>query len=244
MKEETLERKIAIMLTRDQILKIDDIKTEEVNIPEWGDSVKVRGLTGTERDAWEESILEQKGKNTKVKLKNARAKLVSLSVVDEEGNRIFSDGDVEALGKKSAAALDRIYEVAWKPYADNQLTFVEAVDRGSQPLKAFMLKQTREEDLALFVTLANHPPLNGPEETPMKILVPAYVISELKTAFQIGFIVFIPFLIIDLVVASVLMSMGMIMLPPVMISMPFEIILFVLVDGWSLITQQLVLSFR
>jgi len=139
---------------------------------------------------------------------------------------------------------DRIYEVAWKPYAANQLSFVEAVDRGAQPLKAFMLKQTREEDLALFVTLANHPPLNGPEETPMKILVPAYVISELKTAFQIGFIVFIPFLIIDMVVASVLMSMGMMMLSPMLVSLPFKLMLFVLADGWNLLIASLVQTYQ
>ena len=139
---------------------------------------------------------------------------------------------------------DRIYEVAWKPYADNQLSFVEAVDRGSQPLKVFMLKQTREEDLALFVKLANHPPLNGPEETPMKILVPAYVISELKTAFQIGFIVFIPFLVIDMVVASVLMSMGMMMLSPMLVSLPFKLMLFVLADGWHLLIASLVATYQ
>jgi flagellar biosynthetic protein FliP len=139
---------------------------------------------------------------------------------------------------------DRIYEVAWKPYADNQLSFVEAVDRGAQPLKAFMLKQTREEDLALFVTLANHPPLAGPEETPLKILVPAYVISELKTAFQIGFIVFIPFLIIDMVVASVLMSMGMMMLSPMLVSLPFKLMLFVLADGWNLLIASLVQTYQ
>ena len=138
---------------------------------------------------------------------------------------------------------DKIYEVAWKPYADNQISFVVAVDRGAQPLKAFMLKQTRQEDLALFVQLANHPPLQGPEDTPMKILVPAYVISELKTAFQIGFIVFIPFLIIDMVVASVLMSMGMMMLSPMLVSLPFKLMLFVLADGWNLLIGSLVQSF-
>ncbi len=139
---------------------------------------------------------------------------------------------------------DRIYDVAWKPYADNQINFIEAVDRGAQPLKAFMLKHTRQEDLALFVKLANHPPLQGPEETPMKILVPAYVISELKTAFQIGFIVFIPFLIIDMVVASVLMSMGMMMLSPMLVSLPFKIMLFVLADGWNLLIASLVATFQ
>jgi len=139
---------------------------------------------------------------------------------------------------------DKIYEVAWKPYADNQISFVVAVDRGAQPLKAFMLKQTRQEDLALFVQLANHPPLQGPEDTPMKILVPAYVISELKTAFQIGFIVFIPFLIIDMVVASVLMSMGMMMLSPMLVALPFKLMLFVLSDGWNLLIASLVRTYQ
>jgi flagellar biosynthetic protein FliP len=139
---------------------------------------------------------------------------------------------------------DRIHETAWKPYSDNQISLVEAADRGAQPLKSFMLKQTRQEDLALFVRLAKVPPLNSPEETPLKVVVPAYIISELKTAFQIGFIVFIPFLIIDMVVASVLMSMGMMMLSPVLVSLPFKIMLFVLADGWSLLISSLVQTFQ
>jgi flagellar biosynthetic protein FliP len=139
---------------------------------------------------------------------------------------------------------DKIYDVAWKPYSDNQISFVEAVDRGSQPLKAFMLKQTRQEDLALFVKLSNTPALQSPEQTPMKVLVPAYVISELKTAFQIGFIVFIPFLIIDMVVSSVLMSMGMMMLSPMLVSMPFKLMLFVLADGWNLLIASLVQTYQ
>ncbi|MFA5082718.1 MAG: flagellar type III secretion system pore protein FliP [Hydrogenophilaceae bacterium] len=143
-----------------------------------------------------------------------------------------------------APVFDKIYDVAWKPYSENQISFVQAVDVGAQPLKAFMLKQTREEDLALFVKMANHPPLQGPEETPMKILVPAYVISELKTAFQIGFIVFIPFLIIDMVVASVLMSMGMMMLSPMLVSLPFKLMLFVLADGWNLLIASLVATYQ
>ncbi len=139
-----------------------------------------------------------------------------------------------------APVFDKIYDLAWKPYSDNQISLVEAADRGAQPLKSFMLKQTRQEDLALFVRLAKTPPLNTPEETPLKVLVPAYVISELKTAFQIGFIVFIPFLIIDMVVASVLMSMGMMMLSPVLVSLPFKIMLFVMADGWNLLIASLV----
>lgn len=143
-----------------------------------------------------------------------------------------------------APVFDKIYEQAWQPYSQNQINFVDAMERGAQPLKAFMLKQTREEDLALFVKISNHPPLQGPEETPMKILVPAFVISELKTAFQIGFLVFIPFLIIDMVVASVLMSMGMVMLSPVLVSLPFKLMLFVLADGWSLLIASLVQTFE
>jgi flagellar biosynthetic protein FliP len=139
---------------------------------------------------------------------------------------------------------DKIYAVAWQPYSANQINFVQAVEVGTQPLKAFMLKQTRQEDLALFVKLSNHPPLEGPEATPMKILVPAYVISELKTAFQIGFIVFIPFLIIDMVVASVLMSMGMMMLSPMLVSLPFKLMLFVLADGWNLLIASLVATYQ
>jgi flagellar biosynthetic protein FliP len=143
-----------------------------------------------------------------------------------------------------APVLDKIHETAWKPYSENKLSLVEAANIGAQPLKAFMLKQTRQEDLALFVRLSKSPPLNSPEETPLKILVPAYVISEIKTAFQIGFIVFIPFLIIDMVVASVLMSMGMMMLSPVLVSLPFKIMLFVLADGWNLLIASLVATFQ
>jgi flagellar biosynthesis protein FliP len=142
-----------------------------------------------------------------------------------------------------APVFDRIYTEAYKPLSEERIKFEEALDRGAVPLKAFMLKQTREADLALFVKIANTPPLKSPEEVPMKVLVPAYVISELKTAFQIGFVVFIPFLIIDMVVASVLMSMGMMMLSPVIISLPFKLMLFVLVDGWNLLIGSLVRSF-
>ncbi|MEW6676548.1 MAG: flagellar type III secretion system pore protein FliP [Pseudomonadota bacterium] len=143
-----------------------------------------------------------------------------------------------------APVFDKIYEQAWKPYTDNQISLVEAADRGAAPLKDFMLKQTRQEDLALFVRLARIPALNSPEETPLRVLVPAYVISEIKTAFTIGFIVFIPFLIIDMVVSSVLMSMGMMMLSPVLVSLPFKIMLFVLADGWNLLIASLVATFQ
>jgi flagellar biosynthesis protein FliP len=139
--------------------------------------------------------------------------------------------------------LERMYTEAYVPFSDRRIGFNDAVDRAAVPLKQFMLRQTRESDIAVFAKLASQPQMNGPEDVPMKVLVPAYVISELKTAFQIGFVVFIPFLIIDLVVASVLMSMGMMMLSPVIISLPFKLMLFVLVDGWNLMVGSLVRSF-
>ncbi|CAH1903542.1 flagellar biosynthesis protein FliP [Candidatus Nitrotoga sp. HW29] len=139
--------------------------------------------------------------------------------------------------------LDKIYTDAYLPFSENKLTLAQAFDTGSVPLKAFMLRQTREKDLALFVQISNSEPLQSADQVPLKILVPAYVISELKTAFQIGFVIFIPFLIIDMVVASVLMSMGMMMVSPAMISLPFKIMLFVLADGWNLLIGSLVHSF-
>jgi flagellar biosynthetic protein FliP len=142
-----------------------------------------------------------------------------------------------------APVFERMYNEAYLPFSQNRIGFNDALERGALPLKGFMLRQTRQADLALFAKLANQPPLENADQVPMRILVPAYVISELKTAFQIGFVVFIPFLIIDLVVASVLMSMGMMMLSPVIISLPFKLMLFVLVDGWNLLVGSLVQSF-
>ena len=139
--------------------------------------------------------------------------------------------------------LDKIYADAYLPFSENKISLQQAYDKGSAPLKAFMLRQTRETDLALFVKISNSEPLQTAEDVPMKILVPSYVTSELKTAFQIGFVVFIPFLIIDMVVASVLMSMGMMMVSPSVISLPFKIMLFVLADGWNLLIGSLVQSF-
>ena len=139
--------------------------------------------------------------------------------------------------------LERIYSDAYVPLSERRIGFEEALQRGSVPLRSFMLRQTRESDLALFAKLAQAPALQTQDDVPMRVLVPAFVISELKTAFQIGFVVFIPFLIIDLVVSSVLMSMGMMMLSPVIISLPFKLMLFVLVDGWNLLIGSLVLSF-
>jgi flagellar biosynthetic protein FliP len=141
-----------------------------------------------------------------------------------------------------APTLDSIYKDAYQPFSQNKIDATQAMDRASVPLRHFMLKQTRETDLALFMKLADNAAAT-PEEVPMKALIPAFVTSELKTAFQIGFLIFIPFLIIDMVVSSVLMSMGMMMLSPVMISLPFKIMLFVLADGWNLLIGSLVRSF-
>jgi flagellar biosynthetic protein FliP len=138
---------------------------------------------------------------------------------------------------------EKIYEDAYLPLSDNKITFMQALDKGAIPLRAFMLKQTRDADLALFTKISRSPVPANVDEVPMRVLIPAFVTSELKTAFQIGFIVFIPFLIIDMVVASVLMSMGMMMMSPVIVALPFKIMLFVMVDGWQLIIGSLVASF-
>ncbi|WP_251860476.1 flagellar type III secretion system pore protein FliP [Clostridium sp. Marseille-Q2269] len=132
---------------------------------------------------------------------------------------------------------------AIQPYTQNKITQEQAIEIGAKPLRNFMLKQTRQKDLKLFVDLAKPNFKVTKDNVPLYIAVPAFIISELKTAFQIGFLLFIPFLIIDLVVASILMSMGMFMLPPVMISLPFKLLLFVMVDGWYLLVKSLVMSF-
>ena len=137
-----------------------------------------------------------------------------------------------------------IDSTALTPYLNEDITQSEAMDKAIEPLKAFMLRQTREDDLILFINAGNIEKPATAEETPMHVLIPAFVISELRTAFEIGFLIYIPFVVLDLVVASVLMSMGMMMLPPVMISLPLKIILFVLVDGWHLITASLLQSFH
>jgi flagellar biosynthetic protein FliP len=138
--------------------------------------------------------------------------------------------------------LDRINADAYQPFSENRISFTEAVDKGSVPLREFMLKQTREGDLALFTKLSGRSVQNV-REMPMTILIPAYVTSELKTAFQIGFLIFIPFLIIDMAVASVLMGMGMMMVSPAMVSLPFKLMIFVMVDGWALLMGSLAQSF-
>ena len=143
-----------------------------------------------------------------------------------------------------APVFSKINESALQPYLNEQMQPQQALEADSLPLREFMLAQTRETDLELFVRLAKRTDLTGPDEVPFHILVPAFVTSELKTAFQIGFMIFIPFLVIDLVVASVLMSMGMMMLPPVVVSLPFKLIFFVLVDGWRLVAGSLVESFQ
>jgi len=142
-----------------------------------------------------------------------------------------------------APVFQQVHTDAIVPFVDEQITQSEALERAAVPLRTFMLKQTREQDLALFVDLSGTAAPNEPDDIPIHVLVPGFVISELRMAFQIGFILFIPFLVIDMVVASVLMSMGMMMLPPVMVSLPFKILLFVLVDGWYLIVRSLVASF-
>lgn len=136
-----------------------------------------------------------------------------------------------------------VNENALQPYINEQINAQEALARTAEPFHSFMLAQTRESDLSLFVGIAGNPEIQAPEDTPFTILVPAFVTSELKTAFQIGFIIFIPFLVIDIVVASVLMAMGMMMLSPLIISLPFKIMLFVLVDGWAMLIGTLAASF-
>ncbi|HJV26665.1 MAG TPA: flagellar type III secretion system pore protein FliP [Aromatoleum sp.] len=138
---------------------------------------------------------------------------------------------------------EKVYTDAYLPLSRSEIGFDVAVERASVPVKAFMLKQVREPDIALFAKLSKTPPVEKAEDLPMRVVVPAFVTSELKTAFQIGFLIFIPFLIIDMVVASVLMSMGMMMMSPVIVALPFKIMLFVLVDGWTLLVGSLVESF-
>lgn len=142
-----------------------------------------------------------------------------------------------------APVLGEVNEIGLQPYLDGTLTFSQAVDAGSGPLREFMLGQTREEDLALVTRAADEVNPDSPETVPMSTLVPAFMLSELRSAFIIGFVVFVPFLVIDLVVSASLMSMGMMMLPPVMVSLPFKLLLFVLVDGWGLIITALVGSY-
>jgi flagellar biosynthetic protein FliP len=142
-----------------------------------------------------------------------------------------------------APTFDRVYRDAYTPFAANQIAFDEALAKGEGPMREWMLKQTRQSDVQLFSKLAKLPPEVGSEKVPLRVLVPAFVTSELKSAFQIGFMIFIPFLIIDMIVASVLMSLGMMMLSPVLVALPFKLMLFVLADGWNLLLGSLATSF-
>ena len=139
--------------------------------------------------------------------------------------------------------LDRVYDEAYKPYSTNAIGFEEALKRAETPMRQFMLKQTRQSDFALFARLAKLPADVKAETAPMRVLIPAFATSELKSAFQIGFMIFIPFLVIDIVVSSVLMSLGMMMLSPVLVALPFKLMLFVLADGWNLLIGSLAASF-
>jgi len=142
-----------------------------------------------------------------------------------------------------APTIKEIKEVAWDPYQAKEITMLEAYERGIEPIRTFMLRQTRPKDLALFIGLSGLPRPRNVHDVPTWLVIPAFMVSELTTAFLMGVYIFLPFIVIDMVVASILMSMGMIMLPPVMISLPFKILLFVLVDGWNLIAVSLVRSF-
>lgn len=138
----------------------------------------------------------------------------------------------------------QINEEAIQPYLREEINQEIALERAMEPIREFMFRQTRDKDLGLFLNIRNMENVNDIKDVPNHVLIPAFIISELKTAFQIGFVIYIPFLVIDMVVSSTLMSMGMMMLPPVIISLPFKILLFVLVDGWNLIVRSLVLGFR
>lgn len=144
---------------------------------------------------------------------------------------------MEPVGQKA-------YDSGIKPYLDKKIGYEEAFTKTAKPFKNFMIRNTREKDLALFVRIRHLQNPKSIEEVPLSVVIPAFVISELKTAFEIGFLIFLPFLIIDMVVASILMSMGMMMLPPVMISLPFKILVFVLIDGWNLLIGNLIASIK
>ncbi|GAA8668187.1 flagellar type III secretion system pore protein FliP [Helicobacter pylori] len=141
-------------------------------------------------------------------------------------------------------SLKKAYDTGIKPYMDKKISYTEAFEKSALPFKEFMLKNTREKDLALFFRIRNLPNPKTPDEVSLSVLIPAFMISELKTAFQIGFLLYLPFLVIDMVISSILMAMGMMMLPPVMISLPFKILVFILVDGFNLLTENLVASFK
>jgi flagellar biosynthetic protein FliP len=139
--------------------------------------------------------------------------------------------------------LTAMYNTAYEPWSRGEIDQSQAIERAAAPLKTFMLKSTREKDLQLFVEMSGDPKPRGPADLSMKQVMPAFMISEIKTAFQIGFVLFLPFLVIDMVVSSVLLSMGMMQLPPVMVSLPFKVLLFIMVDGWNLVISSLVKSY-
>jgi len=139
--------------------------------------------------------------------------------------------------------LDKVYKEAYVPYTTNAISFEQAVAKAEVPMRSFMLKQTRQSDFSLFAKLAKLDPATTAETAPLRVLIPAFVTSELKSAFQIGFMIFIPFLVIDMVVSSILMSLGMMMLSPVLVALPFKLMLFVLADGWNLLVGSLAASF-
>ena len=140
--------------------------------------------------------------------------------------------------------LDKAYNEAYLPYTEKKISFEKALEKVQKPMRQFMLSETRQEDLAVFFNIAKIEKPNGPEDVPFRVLIPAFMISELKTAFQIGFMIYLPFLVIDMVISSILMAMGMMMLPPTVVSLPFKLVLFVLVDGWQLIVSSVVRSFQ
>lgn len=142
-----------------------------------------------------------------------------------------------------APVFDKAYQEAFLPFSEDKISVMQALDTGSKPFKDFMMRQTREKDLAFFIEISRSPKPADANDVSLKTLIPAFVVSELKTAFQIGFMIFIPFLIIDLVVATILMAMGMMMVSPTIISLPFKLMLFVLIDGWTLLMGSLVQSF-
>lgn len=140
---------------------------------------------------------------------------------------------------------NEINSEALQPYMENEISEEEAIEKAVKPIREFMLRQTRQNELQLFIDLSRTDEIiNDPEDVPLTVLIPAFILSELKTAFIMGFVIFVPFLIIDMVVASALMAMGMMMLPPVMISLPFKLLLFIMIDGWNLIIGQLIRSFN
>lgn len=143
-----------------------------------------------------------------------------------------------------APTFDRVYTEAYVPLSESRINIMEAGERAIVPMREFMLKHTREADIAMFAGVARIDNIATPDDIPLRILIPSFIISELKTAFQIGFVLFIPFLVIDMVVASILMSMGMMMMSPIMVALPFKLMLFVLVDGWHLVIGSLVQSFN